>query len=342
MTKLTDTQKDVEKLKRLVEKFLGSDDDELVGMYGEYQQFKALLNGLLSTIAKYRIQLNSNDENNVIFGPKTRKVVEELVRHYDKVYEIDEEHLVERFQEVEMVNALLNNQTADSGDDEEDNEAISILDETKQDLLRIQRAKEMSKYATNKIEAKLNGIQDSDIAISDPFYAVQQVYRNDPAVSLEDIINDIYQDNGDVFLEVLQNAANLLTQISKYPDEIGQRLIRINHDKFNEDFIRYPHAVAILKYSRFKIKHSDDVKEHLKESNLNDLKDEYFLYLKEPDMFTEYSAWKEWIDFLGATSSILQEFIVQYKLLMRVMKQQGDTIVSKAFSLATQSVADVQ
>lgn len=97
-----------EGLKELVEKFLACDEDDLLDMYEEYQQFKGLLADLLSTIARYRLQLHSTDETIVFFGPKTRKVVEELVRHYDKVYEIDE-HLVARFLEVERVNAILAN-----------------------------------------------------------------------------------------------------------------------------------------------------------------------------------------------------------------------------------------
>lgn len=152
----------------------------------------------------------------------------------------------------------------------------------------------------------------------------------------------LYRDGEQTFLTVLENVTNLITQISKHPDDVTQRLLRINHEKLYEDFIQYPRAVALLKYARFKIKHSDDVKEHLKDFNFNEMRDEYFLYLKEPDMFTNYSAWKEWIDFVGATSRLLNEFIVQYKSLIRGNGSSDDSIVLKAFANATQSIADAQ
>lgn len=340
MTKLSDTQKQVERLKELVEKFLACDEDDLLDMYEEYQQFKGLLADLLSTIARYRLQLHSTDETIVFFGPKTRKVVEELVRHYDKVYEIDE-HLVARFLEVERVNAILANRAAECANDDE-SKGISILEETKQDLMRIERAKTMEKNAAQTIRANLSNIQHREIVISDALHSVQQVYRNDPATSLESILVALYQDGEQQFLTVLENVTKLITQISKHPDDVTQRLLRINHEKLFEDFIQYPRAVAMLKYARFKIKHSDDVKEHLKEFNLNEMRDEYFLYLKEPDMFTNYSTWKDWIDFIGVTNRILNEFVVQYKALTRGDVHGSDSLVLQAFASATQCIADAQ
>ncbi|GIX61669.1 RPC10 subunit of RNA polymerases I, II, and III, putative [Babesia caballi] len=332
MTKLSETQEQVERLKKLVEKFLACDDDELLSHYEEYQEFKALLSGLLPTVAKYRIQLGATDAQKVIFGPKTRQIVEQVVRHYDKVYEIDEEQLAERFVEVEQVNAILAKQTAESLSKEE--HGISILEETKEDLRRIELAKELRKKDSNTIQANLSNICDEDIATADAFGCVLQVYKNYPAESLEDILVRLHSEGPDAFLQVLGGVVNLITQISKRPDELSLRLLRVNNEQLYEDIIRHRWAVALLKYARFKIKHSDEIKETLAQLGSGELSDEYFLYLHEPDMFGDYGAWKAWIDFIGETSSILEKFVHHYKSLMRLSKPVDSTIVMEALSQA--------
>ncbi|GFE53028.1 DNA-directed RNA polymerase II RPABC4 [Babesia ovis] len=333
MTKLSDTVEQVERLKQLVEKFLATDDDNLLGMYEEYQQFKGMLNNLLSTVAKYRIQLQDTDEQKAIFGPKTRQIVEQLVRHYDKVYEVDEEQLVPRFLEVEQVNALLARQTQESEDEEADVDKISILEETKENLKKIEQAKLVQQTGQQR-QIDLSNLQDGDSGVMDPFYCVQQVYKNDPAVVLEDILAEMHDHDTEMFLPVLGNVANLISQISKHPDNLTQRVLRLNNEKLYEDFIQYPKAVALLKYARFKLKHSDDIKEILIQLGLENMKDEYFLYLQEPDMFGDYRAWKEWIDFLGTTSHTLEDVITQYKSVLRRNRAAKRNTLEEALVLA--------
>lgn len=342
MTKLTDTQKQVEALKRQVERFLGADDDALLGMLEEYLEFKSLLSALLSPIARYRLQLSGQGGVAVVFGPKTRKTVEELVRHYDKVFEIDEEILAPRFNEVESVKEILAKQSAEDGAEEPENWEISIAEETKQDLARMEREKQRPRNG-QAIQANLDNIMNEDIVLSDPFYCVQQVYRNDPAVSLREILIGLSQDcPGPLFLEVVQKLGNLLAHIAQRPDEVTQRILRISHEKLYEDLIQYPRAVALLKYTGFKVKHSDDLQQELKQLGMTGLSNEHFLYLREPDMFNEYGSWKRWLDFVNGTSALVAEFVAQYRLRMRNAQEATEELVISAFESAEDSVPTLE
>ncbi|CDR97192.1 hypothetical protein, conserved [Babesia bigemina] len=341
MTKLSEAQDQVERLKQQAEKFLTCDDDGLLSLYDEYVQFKALLTQLLSTVARYRIQLSSTDATKVFWGPKTRLVVETLVRHYDKVYEIDEEQLAPRFVEVERVNELLSKQAAEDVDDDDEREEFSIIQETKEDLKRIQQAKEQLKNKPGFLQADLSNIQNQDSVVANAFYCVQQVYKNDPAVSLEDILAKLYKDDSDNFLLVLGNVSHLISQIAKHPDELQLRLLRVNNEQLYEDIIRHPAAVALLKYTRFKIKHGEEVKDALTQLGFTDISDEYFLYLNEPDMFGDYGAWKEWIDFVGSTSRLLENFTAAYKSIMRTKREDEADAVAEAMSLSRAAIGEV-
>ncbi|GBE59256.1 RPC10 subunit of RNA polymerases and III, putative [Babesia ovata] len=327
-------------LKQQVEKFLTCDDDGLLGLYDEYVQFKALLTQLLSTVARYRIQLSSTDATKVFWGPKTRLIIETLVRHYDKVYEIDEEQLAPRFAEVERVNELLSKQATEDADEDE-GEEISILEETKEDLKRIQQVKEQLKNKPGFLQANLSDIPNQDAAVANAFYCVQQVYKNDPAVSLEDILAKLYKDDSDNFLLVLGNVSNLISQIAKHPDELQLRLLRVNNEQLYEDIIRHPGAVALLKYTRFKIKHGEELKDALTQLGFTDMSDEYFLYLNEPDMFGDYGAWKEWIDFVGSTSRLLENFTAAYKSLLRTKRSEAVDTVAEAMSQSRVAIGEV-
>nr|BAN65461.1 hypothetical protein [Babesia bovis] len=326
MTKLSDTVDQIENLKKYVEHFLATNDDELIGMYSEYQVFKKLLSSLLPVVGKYRLELNVPDDK-VIFGPKTRQIVEQLIRHYDKVYEIDEEVLSSRFLEVEQVHDILAREAQDSGEEAEVR-GMSIIEETKEDLKRIERAKEVSKVVLPP--ADFSNIQDSDREVNDPFYIVQQVYKTEPAVVLEKVVAQLHEDNPDGFLQIMENVANLISQIARHPDNTTLRVLRITNEKLYQDFIQYPKAIALLKYARFKLKHGNDLREVLEQLAIGNMKDEYFLYLHEPDMFNDYRSWKEWIDFIETTNRTLEELIVQYKSVLRRRKVNDRNTLEEA------------
>ncbi|ORM42355.1 uncharacterized protein BXIN_1121 [Babesia sp. Xinjiang] len=235
---------------------------------------------------------------------------------------------------------------AEDSVDEEDVEEVSILEETKEDLKRIELAKEKQKTGPTIRQADLSNIADEDIVTSDPFFCVQQVYKTSPALVLEDIIVDLHQELQEAFVEVLDKLATLISQISKHPDDVSLRVLRVNNEQLYKDFVQYPRAVALLKYARFKLKHGDDIKEILNQRKCSDVlehniavghgsvTDEYFLYLHEPDMFGDYRSWKEWIDFLSATSITLDEIIRQYKSVTRRHKMFDRNALEEALVLS--------
>ncbi|EKX72036.1 conserved hypothetical protein [Theileria equi strain WA] len=326
MTKLKDTLQSVEVLKELVEILYTTPEDKLIDVYDQFEFFKNELSSLLSTITRYRIEINSSDETRLTFGPKTRQTVQSLVYNYDKLYELYEEHLCPRFLPIEPLYREKTKIVSVPSEPEK-----SIEEQTRIELEQINIAKEKMKQ--NAVMAvDFSEIKDQDTDVDSVISRLEEVYKNHSAEDLEGVLESIHREHPEDFIKIVENINALLSEIAKRPDELNLRILRIKNLKLQEDFLQYTHSVVLLKHAKFRIVHSLEIQDQLKQVNCGEEND-FFLYMHEPDMFTFYNRWKAWLDSLTQTSNILLKFLRSYRSLLR----SGATdVIKQAFLAASQ------
>ncbi|KAF5153073.1 PUB domain protein [Theileria parva strain Muguga] len=321
MTKLQDTQRTIGELKELCELLYSAPESDLLELYPKFELFKTKLNALLSTVTRYRIQLHSSDS---VYGPKTLKTVEEVVSDYDKLYEIYQENLHDVFSPLTHVHREQN-----SPDNEEelvkkineetmkriDEETMKRIDEeTKLQLDQIEYKRKL-KHDTNQ-QINFETIRDEETPLKDVLNAVLRVYREDACDNLEQVLCDIYSAHTGEFVKIVENITNLMKEISKRPDELSLRVLRINNQKLRDDFLTHYNSAKLLKFTGFKVTTTQDLQHTLKSLGMS-FGDEYFLYLHEPDMFTLYDKWRAWLDNINHVSDTLERFLTKFKKLQK-------------------------
>ncbi|UKJ89282.2 putative RPC10 subunit of RNA polymerases I, II, and III [Theileria orientalis] len=299
-------------LKALAELLYSASEDKIVEEYEKFEFFKLKLDSLLSTITRYRIQLSDSQEK-TIFGPKTLKIVNSLVSDYDKLYEAYEDHLYNIYTPIQhLYNEYKKNKEVEQ--EPEKVEFKSIVEETKLNLKQIEEVKEKLKEAPK--EVNFSNIKNEDLPSNTLFDKILDIYKSEPCNDLETIVIDICNEHPDDFLKIVQNLSNLFNEISRKPDEVNLRLLRINNEKLQEDFLKYFSSAKILRYAGFRIAQTHEISDHLQKLNIKH-DDEYFLYLNEPDMFTSYNKWKDWLNRINFVSEHLKSFLSNYKRLRR-------------------------
>uniref|UniRef100_A0A3B0MU25 DNA directed RNA polymerase, 7 kDa subunit/PUB domain containing protein, putative n=1 Tax=Theileria annulata TaxID=5874 RepID=A0A3B0MU25_THEAN len=321
-------------LKALAEVLYSTPESKLLDVYSKFEHFKTKLNSLLSSIARYRIQLQAS-EDNAIFGPKTLKIVQSVVSDYDKLYEIYQENLFEVFSPLEHIwNEGLNG-SKDESDNTEKDDVKSINQETKSQLNQIEEYKKKLKDNIKEFEqVDFERIRNEETELSGLLNKVLKVYREDPCDNLETILCDICEAHPDEFLKIVENVANLVKEISRRPDELSLRVLRLNNEKLREDFLSHHNSVKLLKFAGFKIATTSDIQQTLSNCIKTNIllvnmkfDEEYFLYLHEPDMFTIYTKWRAWLDNLNYISDSLTNFY------STMSKKNSKTAVKKRINI---------
>lgn len=312
MTKLQDTQQSIQELKSLAEALYSTPEGRLVEEFAKFERFREELNSLLSTVARYRIQLNA-PEDEIIFGPKTLKTVEAIVEDYDKLYEIYEEHLYNIFAPMEhLYYDMLN-----KGDTESEQMRVtSIAEETKSQLKMLDEARQRLAQNEGPLKVDFTSIQNQDCISNELHAQVLDVFKECPCDDLGQILLEIYSENEPEFERVVGNVSSLVREISRRPDEISLRILRLNNERMRSDFLCCLSSVKLLKFIGFGVRTTTDIQAHLAQLKIKP-DEEYWLYLHEPDMLALYDKWKLWFTRLNDISASLEGFLANFKRLKR-------------------------
>lgn len=301
MTRLSDTISIVEELNKRVEVFWMCPRDELISLYAEYQKFNAQLNSLMSIIAKYRYQLAV--QNPPIFGPKTQVTVR-LVDKYDKIYAFNEDQLVDAFKDVEQLAYVDNIGLAQ----EEDKQLLSIAEDTRRQLEAI----EIRRNAPEPPAIRFEGVKSSlthpnGLVIHD---SLRSLFAACPS-NLQQAIPHLLHHHPDQFPHIIAKVAQIISQVAKRPDEIANRLLRVNNQNLQADILQYTHSIALFKSLGYKLCDYAEIEPMLIQAGLGDVirgePDELYLFLAEPDVFGEFEEWKRWLERVKGDGKVLEK-----------------------------------
>ncbi|KAK2197930.1 bifunctional PUB-like domain superfamily/PUB domain [Babesia duncani] len=252
-----------------------------------------------------------------------------------------------RFQEVEQVLDRQREYQANNQDVDDHDIGISILEETRRELERIAKARLLLQQEQQQKTCMINfdSIPKGKASLeTDILYNVKQIYKSHTPTDLLEILDCIYRAHADHFSSILENIIRLIREITRKPDELVFRILRLKNQKLQDDVLRYSQSVALLKYLQFQLVHAQDITQVLQDgkcsyciingaAGVEEIRDEHYLYLQEPDIETLDREWSQWLQFLVDTLNKLESFMYSFKILEKA-NSKNENIITEAFKLS--------